>query len=214
MDKELLSIVGKRGGSTPKHKWTENERDIVRRDYNGTNDSAEQIASKLGVTRNAVKGQVEKMGLAVDKSRRWSLREEEKLTELITQYAPQTVAIHLHRSVNSVVVKSKRLGLSRRFRDGWYTKHEVCELFGVDHHWVQKRIDEDLLKASYHNGIKPQKSGGACWHIEEGELREFIVVHCGELVGRNVDLFTIVHLLVDENYEQAHKQISGALNAR
>jgi len=193
----LLSTAGKQGGSALKHKWTESERDIVRRDYHGTNDSAESIANRLGVTLCAVKGQVEKMGLAIDKSRRWSLKEEEELAELILQYAPKTVAIRLHRSVNSVVVKSKRLGISRRFRDGWYTKSEVCEILGVDHHWIQKRIDEGLLKAFYHNDSKPQKSGGACWHIQEQNLKNFLIAHCGELVGRNVDLFTIIHILAD-----------------
>ena len=196
-DKEALSVAGKHGGSALKHKWAESEKDIVRRDYDGTNNSAERIASRLGVTFNAVKGQVEKMGLAIDKSRRWSLKEEEELAELITQYAPTTVAKRLHRSVNSIVIKAKRRGLSRRYRDGWYTKNEVCEVLGVDHHWIQRRIDEGSLKASYHNGNKPQKNGGACWHIEEQDLREFIISHCGELIGRNVDLFTVTHIVLD-----------------
>jgi len=183
------------------HKWTDEERDIVRRDYDGTNRSAHLIAAKLSsmtgdkITLNAVKGQVQRMGLAVSKGRRWTPREVEILADMITQYAPITIARRLNRSVNSVVVKSKRLGCSRLVRDGWYTKREVCEVLGVDHRKVQRWIDAGELKASYHHGHRPQKGGASAWHIAESDLRSFIINHSFELVGRNVDLFQIVGIL-------------------
>ena len=190
-----LVAAGIKGGLALKHKWTDEEREIVRRDYRGTNKSAYQIAARLGVTTCAIKGQVQNLGIAQDKSPRWSAKEIELLQELITQHAPITIARILHRSVNSVVVKSKRLGLSRRVRDGWYTKRDVCEILGVDHHWVQSRIDNGSLKANYHTDQKPQKNGMAMWHILEADLRKFILEHSFELMGRNVDLFTIVNII-------------------
>jgi len=190
-----------RGGSSPKHHWLESERDIVRRDYDGTNKSAQLIAENLShmtgecVTLNAVKGQVSKLGLAIDKSRRWTPKETDALTEMITEYAPLTIAKKLHRSVNSVVLKSKRLGLSRRVRNDWYTQKEVCEILGVDHRKVGKWIEAQELKASYHHGHKPQKNGSGYWHIERKDLRDFIQNNSHGLVGRNVDLFQIVDIL-------------------
>ena len=178
-----------------KHYWTKEERAIVRRDYNGHNLSAQRVAVKLGVTLCAVKGQVQKMGIAMDKSPRWTDKEVEILGEMITRYSPLTIARRLHRSVNSVVVKSKRLGLSRRVRDGWFTKKEVCEILGVAHKKVQGYIDREELKASYHTGKKPQKNGMAMWHIETKDLKEFINLNAGDFQGRNVDLMTIVWLL-------------------
>jgi len=180
---------------TVKHSWTESERDIVRRDYDGHVLSALRIASKIGVTLFAVKGQVGIMGLAMDKSPRWTDREVETLREMITQYSPITIARRLHRSVNSVVVKSKRLGLSRRVRDGWFTKKEVCEILGVDHKKIQGYIDKGELKASWHTERKPQKNGMALWHIETKDLREFIKKNIGDFQGRNVDLVVIVWLV-------------------
>jgi len=201
--KELLSEYGVRGGNSHKHKWTDEERDIVRRDYDGHNRTAHLIAMKLSymtgdkITFNAVKGQAAKMGILTDKSPDWTDREVEALQEMITQYAPAKIAKRLHRSVNAVVVKSKRLGLSRRFRDGWYTKRDVAEILGVDHKKIQKYMDSGDLKASYHTDIKPKKNNGACWHIEQDDLRRFIVSKAGDFQGRNVDLTIIVWLLAE-----------------
>lgn len=113
-----LIEAGIKGGNALKHKWTDEERDIVRRDYDGTNRTAQRIADNLGVTFNAVKGQASKMGIMQDKSPDWTEAEIERLAEMITAYSPMFIAKRLHRSVNAVVVKSKRLGLSRRARDG------------------------------------------------------------------------------------------------
>lgn len=178
-----------------KHKWLDEERDIVRRDYDGTNASAYRIAGSLGVTFCAVKGQVSALGIGQDRSRRWLNREIEILYDMITQYRPRTIAKRLNRSINSVVVKSKRLGLSRRFRDGWYTKRDICEILGVDHKWLQRRIDNKGLRAEWNSDIKPSKDGGSYWRIKEEDLRSFILSHCGELQGRNVDLFQIITIV-------------------
>ncbi len=199
MDVELLSKAGIKGGSARKHHWTDEEREIVRRDYNGHNDSAQAIAAKLGVTFCAVKGKIQELGIAQDKSLRWTLKEETGLREWITQYTPRTIAEKMGRSINSVVVKSKRLGLSRRVRDGWYTEREVAEICGVDHKKVQQWIDNGALKASWHSGVKPCNKGSAYWHICEKDLRAFIIAHSYELIGRNVDLFTIVNLIAVRN---------------
>lgn len=178
------------------HRWTEEERQIVRRDYRGTHESAWAIAEKLGVSFFGVKGQVQKMGISFRPDRRlWTPEEEEQLRDLITQHSPGAIAKRMHRSINSVVVRANRLRLSRRVRDGWYTKREVCAILGVDHHWVQNRIDSGALPAKYHNGHRPQKNNGACWHIMEKSLRQFIRRYPQELKGRNVDIILIVDIL-------------------
>lgn len=192
-----LVEAGKKGGSSLKHSWTDEERAIVRREYDGTNISAERIASRLGVTRCAVKGQVAHMGIAMDKSPCWTERELELLEQYIPRYSVRTIAQKLHRSQNAVAIKAKRLKLSLRNRDDWYTKMEVCEICGVDHKKAQKWIDSGSLKASYHNGHRPSQLGMAMWHIEANDLRSFIIGYSGELLGRNVDIQQIVWLLAD-----------------
>lgn len=178
------------------HKWTEEERDIVRRDYSGTNASAQALAGRLGVTLYSVKGQVQFLGISLHDRHPWSLKEDKRLARLMVKYCPRRVAKMMHRSINSVVIRSKRLDISRRSRDGWFTKKDVCAILGVDHKWLQKRIDSGALKASYHDDKSPpRKYGGASWHIEEKNLREYLRRYPQELMGRNVDLTMIVDIL-------------------
>ncbi len=185
-----------------KHTWTEEEREIVRRDYSYTGESCREIAkhlSKTGdiVTPLGVRGQVSAMGIAKrsDYARSWTPKEDERLIELMGTFCPRRVARIMHRSINSVVVRSKRLGCSRRVRNGWYCKREVCEIFGMGHKWVQRRIDSGVLKATYHYEHRPSQLGGSSWHIEEKDLRDFIRRYPQELNGRNVDLIAIVDII-------------------
>ena len=135
------------------HSWTEDELEIVRRDYAGTTDSARYIADKLGVSLFAVKRQVQNLGVAkITDRQKWDPAQDEKLRKFLELYPPSQVAKKMKRSVNSVVVRSKRLGISRRDRSDWYTKREVCEILGVGHKWVQARIDAGTLHAISHFG--------------------------------------------------------------
>jgi DNA-binding CsgD family transcriptional regulator len=195
VNRDLLSAAGIKGGNTSKHRWTEEERQIVRRDYKGTNNSAQEIANRLRVTRCAVKGQVQNMGIAMQKSPPWTKDEIERLEELIHRLSVSQIAKRLHRSCNAVKVKATRLKLKLRLRDDWYTKMEVAEICGVDHKKVQNWIDTRALRASWHNGTRPQKNGMAMWHIEAKDLKDFIINYSGELLGRNVDIQQIVWLL-------------------
>lgn len=184
------------------HNWGD-EREIIRRDYQHTHASRRELARRISVlcgedvSEFAIAGQIARMGIAKRSDRRpWHPVEDERLRELIAQYAPVTVARRMHRSENSVVVRAKRLSISRRVRDGWFTKKEVCEILGIDHKWLQRRIDTGQLKARWHNGAKPQNRGSACWHITEKDLKEFIRRYPQDLTARNVDLIMVVDILV------------------
>ncbi len=179
------------------HHWTDEEREIVRRDYAYTHVSRRQLAVNLRVTESAIAGQVARMGIAKKSDRqRWDPQQDQILERLIGQKSPARIAKIMKRSVNSVVVRSKRLGLSRRQRYGWFTKTEVAEILGVGHRWIQQRIDSGVLKATWYTDHKPGKGGQALWHIDATDLGKFIRKYCHELNGRNVDLMQLVHVLV------------------
>ncbi len=190
-----LIEAGIKGGNAHKHKWNDDERDIVRRDYDGTKKTSQRIAGNLRVTFNAVMGQAAKMGIQQDKSPAWTKNELERLAELIHQYSIVEVAKKLHRSPNAVKIKATRIKLSLRTHDGWFTKKEVSEICGVEHKKVQQWIDDELLIASYHNGVRPSKKGMYMWHIAEHNLRDFIINNSSQLLGRNVDIQQVVWLL-------------------
>jgi len=178
------------------HKWIDSERDIIRRDYRHTHKSRQELAVRLGVTEFGVAGQISSMGIAKSDDRRpWFPQEKERLAKLIPRYCPRRIAKMMHRSLNSVVVMAKRLNYSRSFREGWFTKREVCEILAHDHRWVQTRIDSGALKATYHHEKRPSQKGMCAWHIEEHDLVQFIRKYPQELVGCNTDIMMIVELL-------------------
>ena len=179
-----------------KHIWTDDERDIIRRDYRHTRKSSQELAKSLGTTEFGVKGQITSMGLGRRDDRHpWTPEEKERLAELIPQYCPRKIALLMRRSINSIVVMSKRLRLSRRVREGWFTKAEVCEILAHDHKWVQRRIESGALKASYHYEHRPSQKGGSAWHIAEKDLKEYIRRYPEELTGSNVNIMLIVDIL-------------------
>lgn len=184
-------------GTNPRinHRWTEEEKAIIRRDYSHSHASRADLASKLGVSEFAVAGQLAYMGLAKRTDRRpWSYDEDEELRDLITRHRPAAVARKMGRSINSVVVRSKRLGCSRSAKDGWFNKREVTELFGVDHKWVQRHIESGALKGEP-NGALPSQRGMAYWRITQESVIKYIRTYPEDLTSRNVDLITIVDLI-------------------
>ena len=183
---------------TVNKKWQDEDRDIIRRGYRHNRESVERLMVQFGVSRQSILGQVAYMGLArKDLRKPWSDEEKERLRELIPTYCPRRVALKMHRSINSVVVMSKRLKVYRRHRNGWYTKREVMEICGVDHRVVQSWMDNGSLPASPHyDDSKPGQKGGSAWHINEGDLAHFIRKYPEELHGRNMDIIQIVEILV------------------
>lgn len=197
------------------HKWTDEERAIIRRDYKHSRASCQEMADYLSchtgerITAFAVRGQVTSMGIAKSDDRRpWTPAEEMKLWELMSSFCPRVVAKKMHRSINSVVVKSKRLKISRRCRNGWFTKRDVMEILGHDHKWIQRRIDSGALKATYHYGHRPSQIGSSMWHIAEADLKHFIKTYPEELVGCNIDIITIVDIIsgINSNHGKDRRQ--------
>lgn len=177
------------------HHWTEEEKEMVRLYYKGTRESVQELMKMLGLSFYSVKSQVDLLGLARVKPADWTPEEIARLEKMVPHYSVRTMAKKLGRSANAVKIKATRLHFSLRAHDGWYTKREVGEMCGVDHHRVQYWIDRGDLKASWHHGHKPTRNGSGCWHIEKKHLAEFLRCHCQELQGRNIDLFGIFEVM-------------------
>ena len=178
------------------HQWTPEEDNFVLARYHGTRESAKAIADMLGVSPIAVKQRIPVLGIALHRGKPWTPQEIKRLQELAPHYSTPVIARKLQRGVNSVAVKIKRLHISRRVRDGWFTKREVADICGVDHKMVQQWMDKGLLKVVPHSDVVPSNTGGSLWHVDIADLRKFIIKHSIELLGRNVDVFALVNILV------------------
>lgn len=179
--------------------WTDAEDDLLRRSYDGTWQAIERVALATDRTYTAVKHHARTLGLVqYKKTPPWTPEEDAKLEEWVGQHPPTWMHQHLPgRTLVAITVRLKRLRLSRRARDGWYTMREVCELLGVDHKWVRGRIEHGDLKAERHFGEGGTHGplGQYTWHIDAADLRGFVLRYLGEFTGRNVDLVGLVELL-------------------
>lgn len=208
----VLGVTGQqiKGERAKPRPWTDEELSIIRRHWDNTHAGAEKIAKWIKRSYSQVQHQAYAMGLykRTDRRRReWTEEEDARLRDLLQRYSVATIANKLDCSVSAVVNRVKRLGLSRRSREGWFTKSEVMEIIGEDHRWVQKRIDSGALKASWHHGKEPSGPGLSIWHIAEADLAAWLIGHADEINGRNVDLPTIVRLVAEYSAAQGGRTV-------
>ena len=180
------------------HHWTDAERDIIRMEYRQTPESRRELAGRLRVSESQMQREIYHMGLGRKSNRKpWTPEEEELLLSLVERKTVVQIAEIMNRSLNSVAVKVKKLHARRQCRNGWYTLQEVATILGMGHHWVMERIENGALRARKHHLGSPDlgRGGAKTWHIEEGDLREFIRRYPQELNGRNVDTVQVVEIL-------------------
>ncbi len=182
------------------HKWTPEDDNYLRRNFDGTQESVRIIASYMGLGFYAVDTRASNLGIK-NKGRfsPWSNQDQEHLGGLVGRFSFEVIAERLERSVYSVKGAVYRFGFLARYRDGWYTASEAASILGVHEGWISRRIKEGLLKAKKH-GTGPERCnhGPRQWHIEEKDLRQFILDYSSDLVGRNVDLWAILNIVVSE----------------
>ena len=178
------------------HHWTQEERETVKREYQGTLKSRRELAAVLEVSEFAVAGQIARMGLCNASDRtKWTPEEDKLLIELVPQLSMDKIAKQMNRSINAVTTRSKRLKTSRRTKGNWHTLKEVTDILGKDRRWVLRRIEDGRLKATPHYWTTPNDAGNSYWRINRNDLKVFIQTYPHELNGRNVDLITVVDIL-------------------
>jgi hypothetical protein len=95
-----------------------------------------------GMPRWYIKRQAARLGLTLHMDRTpWTASEMNLLEKLVGHISSASIAKRLHRPESSVVNKLKRIGTSRRVRNG-YTMCDLGLCFGEDHHkitqWIKK----------------------------------------------------------------------------
>ena len=197
-----------------KRPWTEEEKDTVRLGYEHNRTSVQRLAQRLDRTEISIKGMVQQLNITRSYGRkRWTRADDQRLIDLAGTMSMQRIAHIMGRSTNSVVVRSKRLGINRRDHEGWYTARDVARILGVDDHWVRTRILSGVMPAVRYTATTDEAKldqhdeqfSGNTWRIEEKNLVAFIRKYAHELTGRNVDLLQIVEMLAGLTDEEKQK---------
>lgn len=105
------------------------------------------------------------------------------------------------RSPTSIMVKAKRLSLSRRATREEMSATKVAKFLGVDGKTVTRWILEWGLPAKKRDDRRLAQQGGSSWDIKPADLRRFVIDHLEHVDLRKVDKFAFVQLISGEAAE-------------
>jgi hypothetical protein len=135
-----------RGRKAKKYVWTPERDQVLRERYDGRKKgNAAALARAIGWPSWVIKKRASVLGLCHPVERKdWTLEEATFLWDHGGTRTTHWIAKQLKRSETSVVMKFKRLKISRRVYDG-YTLRELTLCFGTDHHVIERWVREGKL---------------------------------------------------------------------
>ena len=175
----------------PKYTWRPEYDAYLREHYFGGLNRRFQVLNRMtrqtGLPRWYIKRQAARLGLTMHMDRRlWTRDELEVLENLVGRVSSATIAKRLHRPESSVVNKLKRLGTSRRVRDG-YTMRELEMCLGEDHHKIARWIENGWLQDHLQGTRRHDGNGRDIHRIREKDILDFLKSHPQEINLGKVD---------------------------
>lgn len=162
--------------------------------------SMNALADKLDVPRWLLSTRARVIGLTTPKIKEpeWS-DEETKLLKRVPLHDPDRAheifqAHGFNRSGTAIVVRAKRAGLSRRYREK-LNSAAVARTLGVDNKTVSTWISKGWLKTERRGTQRSTQQGGD-WHlISHADFRQWILDNLDRIDIRKVDKFAFVDIL-------------------
>ena len=108
------------------------------------------------------------------------------------------------RSPTAIVVRAKRLDLSRRYRET-LSATQIGKLLGVDGKTVTREILQGDLKAEKRPTNRLNQQGGDPWSVTPADLRSYILEHLERIDLRKVEKFAFVQIVAGEPLDAAGK---------
>lgn len=174
-----------RGRRPEKYPWTPELDQVLRDRYDSrVKGRAQEIATALGWPCWVIKKRAGRLGLSQPwpKDRRdWTGDEERFLLRHAGSRHVHWLARQLQRSESSVVLKLKRMRISRRWREG-YTLRDLELCFGCDHHGIDRWIRAGWLQGR-RRGTRRTGHGGRgngpadAWVFTDAGILDFIRKH-------------------------------------
>lgn len=162
--------------------------------------AVDALARELGVPDWWLSKRAVKLGLAMPykKEPPWTAAETALLSQ-VPLHDPRRASqiFHQHgfpRTPAAIMVRAKRIGLSRRFREG-LSAHQAAEIIGVDSKTLGTYCAAGELKASRRADNRLPQQGGARWVIKPEDLRRYVLDNLERVDLRRVEKFAFVKLL-------------------
>lgn len=164
-----------RGRKAKKYEWTPERDAVLRARYDGTvKGRAAKVAKIFGWPRWVIVKRAATLGLCYPVERKdWTPGEVDFLMEYAGVRTAHWISLKLGRSETSVVLKFKRMKISRRVRGDGYTLRELVLCFGTDHHVIERWVREGKLKAFRRGTDRPRDP----WRVSDELVLRFIKEH-------------------------------------
>lgn len=163
-----------RGRMAKKYPWTPELDAILRQRYDsGVRGRAGAIARSLGRPTWVIKKRARDLALAAPRANwaNWTPGEVTFLEEHAGVRHVNWISKKLRRSLTSVVLKLKRLHISRRVREG-YTMRELELALGLDHRRIEQLVSSGKLRARVRGNLHVE-----AWRFTDGDVRDFVRRH-------------------------------------
>lgn len=190
-----------------KYFWTEERDQMLRERYDGkVKHRAREIAESWGWPVWCIKKRAQQLGLSYSVERKaWTKDEEKILLDLIGNRTVPWVAKKLHRSTSSVVLKLKRMHISRRFRAG-YTLRDLQLCFGTNHNVIERWVREGWLVIKRRGTNRPHDA----WLVTDADILRFIQNHPMAFRLDKVDQLWFMDLIANAGLlAGANREING-----
>ena len=183
-----------RGRRAAKYPWTPERDAYLRAHYDSRiRGRAGEIAAHFGGWPSwVVKKRAQTLGLATPVTNRqdWSAAETQFLLAHVGRRTTHWIATQLRRSETSVVLKCKRLKISRRYVMG-YTLGDLAICFGTDEHVIARWIREGKLHAVRRGRVLHRSP----WVVTDVDVLRFLQAHPMVFELRKVDQEWFMELL-------------------
>ncbi|HSI41790.1 MAG TPA: helix-turn-helix domain-containing protein [Xanthobacteraceae bacterium] len=162
------------------------------------------LANRLGVPRWWLSDRARRLGLTIphrkepawtdaenDLMRKVPLHDPDRCAEIFRQHG-------FRRTPTAIVVRAKRLDLSRRATRETLSARQAAAILGIDDKTVTALCIAGELAATRRADRRLPQQGGNAWEIKRADLRQYIVEHLERIDLRKVEKFAFVQLLTGD----------------
>jgi len=167
----------------------------------GAVSGVKAIARQLGKPHWLVTQRLRKLGLTVThrKEPPWT-PSEDALLERVPRHDPDKAseifeAHGFHRTPTAIMVRCKRVGLSRRYNET-FSARDAAKILGIDNKTISQLCIEGIIKVERRPSRRLPQQGGSPHSITPQALRQFVIDHLKRIDFRRVDKFALVRLLI------------------
>jgi hypothetical protein len=163
-----------------------------------------ELAERLGVPRWWLSDRVLALGLSIrhKKEPPWTPAEDalmQKAPLHMPDKAAQMFREHgFSRSPTAIVVRAKRLSLSRRDAREELSATKAASILGVDGKTITRLVFSGDLPATKRDDKRRAQQGGSSWDIKPADLRQWILDNIDQVDLRKVDKVSFILLIAGE----------------